>query len=141
MAIAAAEKSQLLGRRLLIAQAKESEGWSWDRLDDPDKATAAFAVSRDLAQAGGNLRAAAAAQNGMANALYDKGDLEGARKSHEDSLKLARQVGAQGALRLLPATLATSSTIKGNWRRPGNTTSRAWKLTVRLTTVVPSPAT
>jgi len=94
-AIAAAGKAQLLGSRLLIAQAKESEGWAWDRLGDPDKATVAFAVSRDMAQAGGNLRAAAAALNGMANALYDKGDLEGARKSYEDALKLARQVGAQ----------------------------------------------
>jgi tetratricopeptide (TPR) repeat protein len=31
----------------------------------------------------------------MGTALYDKGDLEGARKSYEDALKMARQVGAQ----------------------------------------------
>jgi eukaryotic-like serine/threonine-protein kinase len=95
MAIAAAEKAQLVGSGLLIAEAKESEAWAWDRLGNTDKAAVAFAESRDLAQAGGNLRDAAAALNGMANALYDKGDLEGARKSYEEALKLARQIGAQ----------------------------------------------
>ena len=95
VASAAAQKAMLQGSRLLVAQAKEREGWAWDRLSNSDKAAAAFSESRDLAEAGGNLRAELLAKNGLGTVLYDKGDLEGARKSYEDALRLARQIGAQ----------------------------------------------
>jgi len=95
VASTAAEKAKLQGSRLLFAQAKEREGWAWDRLSDSDKAAAAFLESRDLAKAGGNVRAELLAQNGLGTVLYDKGDLKGAGESYEDALRLARQVGAQ----------------------------------------------
>ena len=95
VASTAAEKARLQGSRLLVAQAKEREGWAWDRLSDSDKAAAAFSESHDLAVAGGSLRLAVVAQTGLGTVLYDKGDLEGARKSYEDALRLARQIGAQ----------------------------------------------
>ena len=94
-AAAAAAKASLQGSRLLLAQAKQSEAWAWDRLGELDKGFAAYSQSRDLAQSGGNLRAVAKAFNGMANILYDKGELEGARKNYEDALRIAREIGAQ----------------------------------------------
>lgn len=104
-ASAAADKAKLQGSRLLLAQAKEREGWAWDRLGEMDKSTAAYSESRDLAQAGGNLRAVAKALNGMANALYDKGDLEGSRKYYEDALRVGRQIGAQQTISVATANI------------------------------------
>ena len=98
VASAAAEKAKRLGNRLQEGQAKEREGWAWDRLGESDKAMSAFSESHDLELAGGNLLAAARALNGEANALYDKGDLEGARKFYEDTLRVARQIGAQRSI-------------------------------------------
>jgi serine/threonine protein kinase/tetratricopeptide (TPR) repeat protein/TolB-like protein len=91
----AGEKARQRRSRLLLAQAKEKEGWAWERLGSLDKAIDAYSESRDLAQSGSNPRAQASALNGIANALYDKGDLESARKFYEQALTVARQVGAQ----------------------------------------------
>ena len=101
VASAAAEKARAQGSRLLVARAKEREGWAWDRLGNVDKAAAAFSESKDLSSSGGNLRAAATALNGMGNARYNKGDLEGARASYEEARGIARQIGAQ---RIIGAT-------------------------------------
>ncbi len=98
VASAGAEKARLQGSRLLEAQAKTMEGRAWDRLGDVDKATAAYSEAHDLAQAGGNLRAASRALNGMANVLYDKGDMDGAGKLYQEALRLARQLGAQKSI-------------------------------------------
>jgi DNA-binding winged helix-turn-helix (wHTH) protein/tetratricopeptide (TPR) repeat protein len=94
-ATAAAEKASLQGSRLLLAQAKQSEAWAWDRLGELDKGFAAYSESRDLAQSGGNLRAVAKAFNGMANTLCDKGELEGARKNYQDRCGHRRQHGSK----------------------------------------------
>ena len=141
VAIAAAEKARLQGSRLEEAQAKEKEGWAWDRLGEPAKAMAAYSESRDLAQAGGNLRAAAAALTGMADTLYDKGDLEGARKSYEDAMKLALQVGAQTNISTAVHNMGNVLFDQGKLTTPGNTTSKAWTLIVRSMTGEESPAT
>jgi tetratricopeptide (TPR) repeat protein len=70
-----------------------------------DKGFAAYSESRDLAQSGGNLRAVAKAFNGMANTLYDKGELEGARKNYQDALKIAREIGAQKTISAATANI------------------------------------
>jgi eukaryotic-like serine/threonine-protein kinase len=104
-ATAAAEKATLQGSRLLLVQAKQSEGWAWDRLGELDKGFAAYSESRELAQSGGNLRAVAKAFNGMANTLYDKGDLEGARKYYQDALRIGREIGAQKTISAVTANI------------------------------------
>ena len=98
LAAAAVQKARLQGSPLLESEARQWEGWAWDRLGQFDKAFAADAEARDLARTGGNLRSAARDMEGMASVLYDKGDLESARKMFADALEVARQVGAQSII-------------------------------------------
>ena len=95
LAATAVQKARLQGSPLLESEAREREGWAWDRLGQFDQALAADTEARDLARTGGNLGMVARDIDGMAGVLYDKGDLEGARKMFADALEVARQVGAQ----------------------------------------------
>jgi serine/threonine protein kinase/TolB-like protein len=94
MASTAAEKAKAQGRRLLEGQARDREAWAWDRLGEMDKSIAAYQEARELAESGGNLRAAGSAINGVGNVLYDKGDFVGARKAYEEVLAIARKIGS-----------------------------------------------
>ena len=94
-ASAAADLASRQGKRLLMATAKRSEAWEWDRLGEFDKAAAEYAEVQDLFLKSGNPRAAARALNGTASVLYDKGDYAGALNSYQQALAIARQIGAQ----------------------------------------------
>ncbi|MGA9671390.1 MAG: tetratricopeptide repeat protein, partial [Terracidiphilus sp.] len=94
-AVTAVQKARLQESPLLESEARYREGWALDRLGQFDKAFAADSEARDLARAGGNLRLVARDLDGMGGVLYDKGDMEGARKIYEEALEVARQAGAQ----------------------------------------------
>ncbi|HVO60996.1 MAG TPA: serine/threonine-protein kinase [Terriglobales bacterium] len=105
VAAAAAEKAKLQGSRLLLSDARHREAWALDRLGEFDRSLLLNSECRDIALELGNLRSAAAAVSGMGSALYDKGDLEGARKAYEDALKMAHEVGAQRTITALTANI------------------------------------
>ncbi len=93
-AAAAAEKAQAQGSRLLMAEAKEQEGWAWGHLGDFKKAMAAYSQAQELSAAG-NPNTLATVFYGTATALLDKGDYDGARKFYEDSQRIYRQIGSR----------------------------------------------
>jgi eukaryotic-like serine/threonine-protein kinase len=95
VAAAAAAKGQAQGSRLLVAQAKEREGWAWGELGDSEKATAMLSEARNLFKESGSPRDSAVVVLDIANVLFNTGDFTGARKSYEEALRIFRQTGAQ----------------------------------------------
>jgi serine/threonine protein kinase/tetratricopeptide (TPR) repeat protein len=107
-AATAVAKAQAKGNRLLMAEATEREGWTWDRLGDLDKAAKEMSQARDLAVAVGNPRISGRALRGMGNVLYDKGDFAGARKAFAEALGIFQEIGAQ---RQVSSTLETLGNV------------------------------
>jgi serine/threonine protein kinase/tetratricopeptide (TPR) repeat protein len=98
LAAAAAGKGQLQGSRLIVAQAKEREGWAWGQLGESDRALNALSEARDLFAASGNPRSSAITLLDIADVWFDRGDYALARKSYEDALRVFREIGAQQKL-------------------------------------------
>ena len=94
-AAAAAEKARVQGSRLVMAQAKEQEGWAWEHLGDLPKAMATYSQAKELSTAGGNPNSLATVFYGIGVALMDKGDYDEARKSFEDSQRICHEIGAR----------------------------------------------
>jgi len=92
-AATAASKAQ--GSPLVMGQAKELEGWAWDRLGEMDTAVKELSEARGLGAATRNPRSAGTAARMMGIVLYHKGDFAGARKSFEEALAIFRKIGTQ----------------------------------------------
>ena len=95
MAAAAEQKAQLQGSRLLLAQAKEREGWASDELGEHDKAEQALSQARDLFAASGNPRSSAIVLLDIADLRFDEGQLQTAGEAYEEALRLFRQTGTE----------------------------------------------
>jgi len=113
MGAAAATKAQLQGSRLLLAQAKEREGWAWDSLGNIDKATARLSEAGELFAAGGNPRSSAIVLIDRGDVLLDTGDFAGARKLYEEALRIFRQTGAQQKTAVTLSRLGSLSLFQG----------------------------
>ena len=100
MAAAAELKAQLQSSRLLLAQAKEREGWALDQLGEYDKAEPALSQARDLFAASGNPRDSAIVMLDIADLHFDEGQFQVAHESYEQALRLFRQTGAQQKIAL-----------------------------------------
>ena len=94
-AAVAARKAQEHGRRLLLAQAKELEAWTWERLGDLEKATLEMRAARDLAEVVQNQRLLGLTLKQMGVIAEDKGEFEKARISHESALAIFQKIGSQ----------------------------------------------
>jgi eukaryotic-like serine/threonine-protein kinase len=95
MGAAAAAKAEQQGSRLLLAQAKERQGWALEELGNYDQAMALLSEARDLFAASGNARSSAQLLLDMGDVNFDRGDLPGARKIYEDALAEFRRTGAR----------------------------------------------
>jgi eukaryotic-like serine/threonine-protein kinase len=96
----AATKGRAQGARLVVAQARLSEGLAWERQSQPDQSAAAFGEARQLFIAAGDQQGAALALELSGDVLYDKGDFPGAQKSYEGALSVFRQIGAEQSVSL-----------------------------------------
>ncbi len=91
----AAAKAQASGQRLVLAQALNQEAAAFRYQDQMDKSNAAFQdAQRTYTEAGDRLGAAGAIM-GLANNLYQHGDLSGSRQLNEQALAVFREVGSQ----------------------------------------------
>jgi eukaryotic-like serine/threonine-protein kinase len=91
----AAAKAQASGQRLVLAQALNQEGASFRYLDQIDKSNTALRdAQRTYTEAGDRLGAAGATM-GLANNLYQHGDINGSRRLNEQALAVFREVGSQ----------------------------------------------
>src|SRR5580658_1498051 len=91
----AAAKAQASGQRLILAQALNQEAAAFRYQDQIDKSNAAFKdAQRTYTEAGDRLGAAGATM-GLANNLYQHGDLSGSRQLNEQALAVFREVGSQ----------------------------------------------
>jgi len=105
LAALAGRKAQEKGRRLLTAQAKETEAWSWDRLGDLNKAELEMRESQNLAQAIQNQFMIGLSTRMLGIINEDKGDYEAARGFHKNALAIFQRIGAKRQLaRALEAT-------------------------------------
>jgi serine/threonine protein kinase len=84
------------GARLVVAEARTTEGWTWERLGDLGKAKSAFGEAHDLFAAAGDKRGAAIAIHQMGNVYYDQGKYEDAIQTLESALVTFREIGDQG---------------------------------------------
>jgi len=90
----AAERiGQANGARLVVAQAKLSEGWTLERLGRLNEAKPAFAQAHDLFQAAGDKRGAANATFRSGDIPYDQGNYAEAARAYEDALNIYQQIG------------------------------------------------
>jgi tetratricopeptide (TPR) repeat protein len=94
-AASAASKGRAQGARLIVAQARSDEGWDWDRLGEFDKAAEALTEAKSLFGAARDHRSTAVAINLIGDMLYDKGDVEAARTTLNESLSMCREYGFQ----------------------------------------------
>ena len=94
-AAVAAGKAQEQGRRLLLAQAKELEAWTWERLGDLDKAGSEMREARDLAEAAQNQRLLGLSLKQLGVIAEDKGEFEKARIFHKNALAIFQKIGQQ----------------------------------------------
>jgi serine/threonine protein kinase/tetratricopeptide (TPR) repeat protein len=91
----AAAKAQASGQRLVLAQALNQEAAAFRYQDQTDKSNAAFQnAQRTYTEAGDRLGAAGATM-GLANNLYQHGDINGSRQLNEQALAVFREVGSQ----------------------------------------------
>jgi eukaryotic-like serine/threonine-protein kinase len=94
-AAAVAHKAQERGRRLLLAQAKELEAWTWERLGDLDKATLEMREARDLAEVAQNQRLLGLALKQLGVIDEDKGEFEKACAFYRSALAIFQKIGEQ----------------------------------------------
>jgi tetratricopeptide (TPR) repeat protein/DNA-binding winged helix-turn-helix (wHTH) protein len=107
MAAAAELKAQRQGSRLLLAQAKEREGWAWDELGEYEKAEKVLSEARDLFAASGNPRDSAIVLLDLADVYSDRSQFLAARDSYTEALRLFRQTGAQQKIALTLSSLGS----------------------------------
>ncbi|MEO8502846.1 MAG: tetratricopeptide repeat protein [Acidobacteriota bacterium] len=86
------------GARLLVAQARVIEGWAWRNLGDPGRSIAACQEAEKLYREVGNRAGQAAALTAWAGALYDQGELPGAKAGYEQALATYREIGDQNGV-------------------------------------------
>jgi DNA-binding winged helix-turn-helix (wHTH) protein/tetratricopeptide (TPR) repeat protein len=113
-ALAGAAQAGAQGSQLLLAAAKSKEAWASLRLGDPDRAFAAYTKARELWIAGGNQRSAAAALEGIADLLGDKGDFVSARKAFDEALREFRKIGDMRNLAICSNNFAVLLTKQGD---------------------------
>lgn len=106
LAAAAAEKSESLGARLLLARAREVEADAFRELGEPEKAMAAYDEARAIYRSANNQGAVARVLISQARIPRYQGRFAEARKLVEEALTVARGIGDQGSIRLALSTLA-----------------------------------
>jgi tetratricopeptide (TPR) repeat protein len=95
LAASAASKGRAQGSKLVVGQARSTEGRALERLGKAKESLSAFAEAGSLFSQAGDKGAAASAMNASATVLYDQGDFAGARKAYEDSLAVFQELGAK----------------------------------------------
>ncbi len=93
LAAVAAEKSKTRHARLLLAQARRTQGWALERLGNLDGALAGMAEAKVLFASAGDLKHSADTLLGSGTVSYDKGDYEQARRQYEEALLIYRRIG------------------------------------------------
>lgn len=114
-AAAAGLKAQDHGERLVLAEAREHEGWAWVQLGDYDRGQPMLEQARDLYLAGGNRRGAAAVSCKIGDVIGLRGDLEGSRKVFEAAAATCRSLGS---LRCLIRALTSIANTLNNQGKP-----------------------
>ena len=98
LAESAARKSEMSGARLLLAQARLTEGWALDNLGNFNSAMDAYGVAQRTFAESGNLDASARVLLNIGSVLAKQGDLAGSERVTEQALNVFRKQGDQSRL-------------------------------------------
>lgn len=99
MAESAVNEGRAIGANLLVAGALVLDCDATNRMGQADEAINLCTQAGGLYDLAGNRRGAANALLETGDVLFDKGDLQGARKDFEDALAVFREIGAQRSIR------------------------------------------
>jgi DNA-binding winged helix-turn-helix (wHTH) protein/tetratricopeptide (TPR) repeat protein len=97
VAAAAGEKGKTRHARLVLAQARRTQGWALERLGNLDDASAGMAEAKVLFASAGDFRHSADTLLGSGNVSYAKGDYEEARRQFEEALLIYHKIGSEPA--------------------------------------------
>jgi DNA-binding winged helix-turn-helix (wHTH) protein/tetratricopeptide (TPR) repeat protein len=114
MGAAAAAKAQRLGSRLLLAQAKERQGWALEELGVYDQASALLLQARELFAASGNPLSSAQVLLDLGDVAYDRGDVQSAVKFYSQALAEFRRTGAMQKAATALSRLGSVATDQGD---------------------------
>ncbi|HKU23102.1 MAG TPA: winged helix-turn-helix domain-containing protein [Terriglobales bacterium] len=114
MGAAAAAKAQRLGSRLLLAQAKERQGWALEELGVYDQASGLLVQARELFSASGNPLSSAQVLLDLGDVAYDRGDLQPAAKFYSQALAEFRRTGAMQKAATALSRLGSVATDQGD---------------------------
>jgi eukaryotic-like serine/threonine-protein kinase len=114
MGEAATIKAQRQGSPLMLAQAKERQGWALEELGEYQKSSALLTEARDLFAASGNPRSSALLLLDLGDLAYDQGDLPKAREIYGRALQEFRRTGAQQKVAVLLSRLGSVATDQGD---------------------------
>lgn len=114
MGAAAAAKAQRLGSRLLLAQAKERQGWALEELGVYDRASALLSQARELFAASGNSLSSAQVLLDLGDVAYDRGDLQSALTFYSQALAEFRRTGALQKAATALSRLGSVATDQGD---------------------------
>src|SRR5262249_33863709 len=87
-------KGMARGSRILVAKAKLRGGKALIQLGQGDKAAQELEESKDLFSQAGHRLGVARALNALATLKRSRGDLDGAKRLHEQALVIAREIGS-----------------------------------------------
>jgi tetratricopeptide (TPR) repeat protein len=110
----AATKAQAQSARLVLAGAREAQGYALWKLGDPAVATQVYTEAKQFYAAVGDRNGVARLLNASAVLLWDEGDLEGAKALYRESLATSRESGNQGGIGSALNNLALVLLDQGN---------------------------
>jgi serine/threonine protein kinase/tetratricopeptide (TPR) repeat protein len=119
-AVKAAQKGELQGAKLLVAQARRAECWTLQQLGEYRGAISSCEEARRIFFEAGNRHGLASSLNSMASTLYYQGDLAGASARYKEALVIFRESGDRkgvaSTVNNLAAVLSDQGDIRGSKR-------------------------
>jgi len=128
----AARKAEITGAGLLLARAKQIEGYSWFFLGTLSSAVDADAVAQRMFAESGDLDRSALAAMNIGGVLATQGDLTGAKHSIEQALNVFRKQGDQAHLAAALSNLGEMYGIEGDLPKAENRVREAVAIFTRL---------
>jgi tetratricopeptide (TPR) repeat protein/TolB-like protein len=114
VAARAAERAEKAGARLIVAAARDLEGWALLRLGDHEQALGPYAEAQKAFTAAGHRAGAARVLGGMGAVMRSRGDLAAARARQQEALAIFREIGDRAGVAWSLTHLGSVAEVEGD---------------------------